>query len=341
MRTNLLLIVFNLSLLNIAAGQNSFSEHVDFMKKEIIETYSVDLNNDEILDKITLKFPSNSEHQDFGYSDPGVFNILEINLSNGTDFILENVFDSLAFPIRKEGNNRIQSNFVYLTRHVNGSNFLLICGPSYGCCLPKLFILKILKTSIELFYEEEFEISDFAYNAKIGNYNFTGHTYLGEAWGGYKSHFEFQSFSYPKVYTIGNSLSIDQQATYKLNKPEIDLYGNFLNYSQPVLIINNETDQRFLVDWKEGIELEYQRKYDDLSRSKANEKYFRRFNKSELRLMRNEIFASHGYIFSSPDLKEYFENKKWYKPISKDVNDKLTEIEKYNIKLIQLIENAP
>jgi len=35
---------------------------------------------------------------------------------------------------------------------------------------------------------------------------------------------------------------------------------------------------------------------------------------TELRLLRNEIFARKGYIFSDPELKKYFENKLWYNP---------------------------
>ncbi len=52
---------------------------------------------------------------------------------------------------------------------------------------------------------------------------------------------------------------------------------------------------------------------------------------SELRLIRNEIFARHGYIFKSEDLKTYFNNQYWYRPFYSNVNHLLTEIEKENI----------
>jgi len=55
--------------------------------------------------------------------------------------------------------------------------------------------------------------------------------------------------------------------------------------------------------------------------------------------MRNEIFASHGYIFNSDRYKFYFEEQLWYKPMLDNVLDKLSDIEKENIKLIQLVEN--
>jgi len=54
----------------------------------------------------------------------------------------------------------------------------------------------------------------------------------------------------------------------------------------------------------------------------------------ELRIMRNEIFARHGYIFKSEDLQEYFTSKEWYKPLHKDVTDLLTDSDKKNIELI-------
>lgn len=55
---------------------------------------------------------------------------------------------------------------------------------------------------------------------------------------------------------------------------------------------------------------------------------------AELRVMRNEIFAKHGYIFKSQDLTEHFSNMDWYKPELSDVNHLLTEIDKTNIDLI-------
>lgn len=59
---------------------------------------------------------------------------------------------------------------------------------------------------------------------------------------------------------------------------------------------------------------------------------------AEMRLARNEIFARHGYRFKSDDLKQYFEKQSWYKPLFENVDEKLTEIEKFNIKVLQSYE---
>lgn len=60
--------------------------------------------------------------------------------------------------------------------------------------------------------------------------------------------------------------------------------------------------------------------------------------KEQLRLARNEIYARHGYIFSSQDLNEYFSGKTWYQPSSQFDDSQLTEVEKANINFIKSYE---
>jgi len=54
----------------------------------------------------------------------------------------------------------------------------------------------------------------------------------------------------------------------------------------------------------------------------------------EMELMKNEIFAEYGYIFTTPKWKDYFRKMSWYKPTSSDVNDKLNEVDKHNLEVI-------
>lgn len=58
----------------------------------------------------------------------------------------------------------------------------------------------------------------------------------------------------------------------------------------------------------------------------------------DLELMRNEIFARHGYCFRKKELREMFEDKDWYVPNTVDVKKDLSEIEKKNIVLIKKYE---
>jgi hypothetical protein len=60
--------------------------------------------------------------------------------------------------------------------------------------------------------------------------------------------------------------------------------------------------------------------------------------KDELALMRNEIFARHGYCFSRKELRQQFENEDWYVPNTVDIKGFLTDVEKKNIALIKRYE---
>jgi hypothetical protein len=62
------------------------------------------------------------------------------------------------------------------------------------------------------------------------------------------------------------------------------------------------------------------------------------YSLEELKILRNEIFARHGYIFTNSELKKYFESNNWYKPISTDVYERLSDIERLNLEQIKLIQ---
>nr|WP_274390142.1 YARHG domain-containing protein [Azospirillum doebereinerae] len=61
--------------------------------------------------------------------------------------------------------------------------------------------------------------------------------------------------------------------------------------------------------------------------------------KERLRLARNEIFARHGYIFSSTDLRASFAARPWYRPTTNDISGlRLSAIEQANVALIKRFE---
>lgn len=61
-------------------------------------------------------------------------------------------------------------------------------------------------------------------------------------------------------------------------------------------------------------------------------------NSRELKIMRNEIFARHGYIFKTNDMINHFNGEPWYRPLYDDVTGKLTAIEKENVNYIKKFE---
>ena len=75
--------------------------------------------------------------------------------------------------------------------------------------------------------------------------------------------------------------------------------------------------------------------YDVACERKLTEDDLAGMSKKELRLMRNWIFARHGYIFSSTEMRNYFEQQPWYQGRYSNVTSMLTDIEKYNINFIK------
>ena len=63
------------------------------------------------------------------------------------------------------------------------------------------------------------------------------------------------------------------------------------------------------------------------------------FSKSDLSIMRNEIFARHGYIFRDPMLQEYFSQMPWYTPQQADISQiTLSSVEENNVLFIKRYE---
>lgn len=69
-----------------------------------------------------------------------------------------------------------------------------------------------------------------------------------------------------------------------------------------------------------------------------NKKWLRFLSLSQLRLLRNTIYAYRGYSFKSDFLRQYFNNTDWYKPNKNFSESLFTENEKKNIKIIMDFE---
>jgi len=76
----------------------------------------------------------------------------------------------------------------------------------------------------------------------------------------------------------------------------------------------------------------------NLSKEYLRDDQLKYLDKTELLILRNEIFARHGYIFKREDLKGYFNQFDWYYPRFNDVSHLLNEVELYNIEKIKQYE---
>lgn len=74
------------------------------------------------------------------------------------------------------------------------------------------------------------------------------------------------------------------------------------------------------------------------SKQKLTEAQLKNLKKLDLEIIRNTIFARHGYAFTKIGVRQFFDPVEWYVPISNDVTRELTPIEKDNIRLLQKFE---
>lgn len=94
-----------------------------------------------------------------------------------------------------------------------------------------------------------------------------------------------------------------------------------------------------LIENVEETEQSNNKVYDSiLSNKKLSDSDLEGKNPKELELMRNTIYARHGYRFKRDDLNDYFMQFSWYAPKTSDmtsVYNEMSDIEKYNIDFIK------
>ncbi len=76
-------------------------------------------------------------------------------------------------------------------------------------------------------------------------------------------------------------------------------------------------------------------RYPEASSRYLQDSDVRNVSPYDLKIMRNEIFARHGLIFKTDDMRSYFSAQSWYRPMYSDVTKQLTTIEKWNVDFIK------
>ncbi|SEJ01551.1 YARHG domain-containing protein [Myroides marinus] len=74
------------------------------------------------------------------------------------------------------------------------------------------------------------------------------------------------------------------------------------------------------------------------STKKLSEKELKNLHKLDLEIIRNTIYARHGYTFANRGARQFFNYVDWYIPLYNNVENELTDVEKSNIKLIKRLE---
>jgi len=74
------------------------------------------------------------------------------------------------------------------------------------------------------------------------------------------------------------------------------------------------------------------------SKTKLTEADLKNLKKLDLEIIRNTIFARHGYAFTKINVRQFFDPVDWYVPVSNDVTKELTQLERDNIALLTRFE---
>ncbi|MFY1048209.1 YARHG domain-containing protein [Chryseobacterium sp. GP-SGM7] len=70
------------------------------------------------------------------------------------------------------------------------------------------------------------------------------------------------------------------------------------------------------------------------SKQKLSEKDIKNLRKLDLEIIKNSVFARHGYSFKKQTYRNFFEQTDWYIPVSNNVDNELSPMEKENIALL-------
>lgn len=70
------------------------------------------------------------------------------------------------------------------------------------------------------------------------------------------------------------------------------------------------------------------------SKQKLTEKDIKNLRKLDMEIIKNSVFARHGYSFKKETYRNFFEHTDWYIPVSNNVDNDLSPMEKENVALL-------
>ncbi len=95
---------------------------------------------------------------------------------------------------------------------------------------------------------------------------------------------------------------------------------------------------------EEKYDEEYYRTASDIilklnaSTTELKEEELKNLKKLELEIIRNTVYARHGYTFNKRSYRQFFDPVDWYVPMYENVEDSLTKLEQKNIALLKRFE---
>lgn len=158
------------------------------------------------------------------------------------------------------------------------------------------------------------------------------------------------------IYKNNSTLSGKWKSFNKIDIPEREyvLVKKSFTYHPSQMI--NESSYRQFCDWEKKTKTEKfdveGDQYTQESYVSATDKIFQinaslkllttkeveNLKKGDLLIIRNMIYARHGYSFKNRPLRVFFDAQDWYIPVHTDIKAQLTDIEKQNIALLMKYE---
>jgi hypothetical protein len=119
--------------------------------------------------------------------------------------------------------------------------------------------------------------------------------------------------------------------------PMAEEYGEYIDFTKG-------QDKKIKEDDGEEYTATYYRRASDVitklnaSTTALQEEDLKNLKKLELEIIRNTVYARHGYTFNKRSYRQFFDPVDWYVPMYDNVEDSLTKLEQNNITLLKRFE---
>ncbi|MFD2100693.1 YARHG domain-containing protein [Flagellimonas iocasae] len=113
-------------------------------------------------------------------------------------------------------------------------------------------------------------------------------------------------------------------------------WNKFIDHGTQYEVVDEGTPDEEIYEW---IQREYASSTEKIfeinaSNTLLTKEVIENLTNSDLVVIRNTIYARHGYSFKNRPLRVFFDEQDWYIPVHADIKQEFTEIEKKNIQLL-------
>lgn len=133
-----------------------------------------------------------------------------------------------------------------------------------------------------------------------------------------------------KYSLIKTGFSYNPDIMLEKNKTYID-WNTFVEKKQIEEVETNEVEEWVTTEFASATSSIYA---INASNTLLKTEEVENLKKGDLTIIRNTIYARHGYSFKNRPLRVFFDAQAWYIPVHADIKSDFTDIEKANIKLL-------